>query len=62
MISTDKAYEALEDDKGAKDDGKSISAPGLNVGRNDGIQVGLTYESPALSVVRPSSQQEAPPK
>ena len=44
MMSTDKAYEALEDDKGAKDDGKSISAPGLNVGRNDGIQVGLTYD------------------
>ena len=61
MMSTDKTYKAL-DDKGVKDDRRSISAPGLDVGGNDGIQVGLEYISPALSVVRPSSQQqESPP-
>ena len=61
IMSTDKTYKAL-DDKGVKDDRRSISAPGLDVGGDDGIQVGLEYISPALSVVRPSSQQqESPP-
>ena len=59
MLSTDKSYKAL-DDEGVKSDEKSIAAADLDIKTNYETRVGLAYDSPALSVVVQSSQQESP--